>query len=204
MVKYLTPVLIFAFSPYVFAFKILRLFLVFVFPGLDWKIFTSSCLPKKFREEVTFGGNTYKVSGIPDGKIKAAWGFDCLPSLFGPTIHTFLYQAWSTIEYSTIQSRMRTYISLSSFNLGTKHMFCHPLPLCVPSWTIILLSTLYLNKKENCQLTSQIRQSLPYHSQVAKRFWACPWVVIFLCVTSSLIWPAHNYVVKIDSTTGLR
>uniref|UniRef100_A0A3Q1CTZ0 nucleoside diphosphate phosphatase n=1 Tax=Amphiprion ocellaris TaxID=80972 RepID=A0A3Q1CTZ0_AMPOC len=36
--------------------------------GLDWKIFTSSCLPKKFREDVTFGGTTYKVSG-----------FDCLP-----------------------------------------------------------------------------------------------------------------------------
>ncbi|XP_047466640.1 ectonucleoside triphosphate diphosphohydrolase 5 [Mugil cephalus] len=35
--------------------------------GLDWKVFTSSCLPKKFREEVTFGGSTYKVSGIPDG-----------------------------------------------------------------------------------------------------------------------------------------
>ncbi|XP_037551324.1 ectonucleoside triphosphate diphosphohydrolase 5 [Nematolebias whitei] len=35
--------------------------------GLDWKIFTSSCLPKKFREEVTFGGSTYKVSGIPGG-----------------------------------------------------------------------------------------------------------------------------------------
>ncbi|XP_028994413.1 ectonucleoside triphosphate diphosphohydrolase 5 [Betta splendens] len=35
--------------------------------GLDWKIFTSSCLPKKFREDVTFGGTTYKVSGIPDG-----------------------------------------------------------------------------------------------------------------------------------------
>uniref|UniRef100_A0A7N8X708 nucleoside diphosphate phosphatase n=1 Tax=Mastacembelus armatus TaxID=205130 RepID=A0A7N8X708_9TELE len=30
-------------------------------------IFTSSCLPKKFRENVTFGGTTYKVSGIPDG-----------------------------------------------------------------------------------------------------------------------------------------
>ncbi|XP_067099586.1 ectonucleoside triphosphate diphosphohydrolase 5 [Osmerus mordax] len=35
--------------------------------GLDWKIFTSSCLPKKFREDVTFGGTTYHVSGIPDG-----------------------------------------------------------------------------------------------------------------------------------------
>ncbi|XP_056151453.1 ectonucleoside triphosphate diphosphohydrolase 5 [Lampris incognitus] len=35
--------------------------------GLDWKIFTSSCLPKKFREDVTFGGISYKVSGIPDG-----------------------------------------------------------------------------------------------------------------------------------------
>lgn len=48
-----------------------KLFLVFVFPGLDWKVFTSSCLPKKFREDWTFGGTTYKVSGIPDGKIKA-------------------------------------------------------------------------------------------------------------------------------------
>uniref|UniRef100_A0A673XFI5 nucleoside diphosphate phosphatase n=1 Tax=Salmo trutta TaxID=8032 RepID=A0A673XFI5_SALTR len=27
----------------------------------------SSCLPKKFREDWTFGGITYKVSGIPDG-----------------------------------------------------------------------------------------------------------------------------------------
>ncbi|CDQ68016.1 unnamed protein product [Oncorhynchus mykiss] len=35
--------------------------------GLDWKVFTSSCLPKKFREDWTFGGITYKVSGIPDG-----------------------------------------------------------------------------------------------------------------------------------------
>uniref|UniRef100_A0A8B9K6M1 nucleoside diphosphate phosphatase n=1 Tax=Astyanax mexicanus TaxID=7994 RepID=A0A8B9K6M1_ASTMX len=35
--------------------------------GLDWKVFTSSCLPKKFREEWTFGEKTYKVSGIPDG-----------------------------------------------------------------------------------------------------------------------------------------
>uniref|UniRef100_A0A8C9RZ06 nucleoside diphosphate phosphatase n=1 Tax=Scleropages formosus TaxID=113540 RepID=A0A8C9RZ06_SCLFO len=36
--------------------------------GLDWKVFTSSCLPKKFREDWTFGGLTYKVSGIPDGE----------------------------------------------------------------------------------------------------------------------------------------
>uniref|UniRef100_A0A8C7CYZ6 nucleoside diphosphate phosphatase n=1 Tax=Oncorhynchus kisutch TaxID=8019 RepID=A0A8C7CYZ6_ONCKI len=35
--------------------------------GLEWKVFTSSCLPKKFREDWTFGGITYKVSGIPDG-----------------------------------------------------------------------------------------------------------------------------------------
>ncbi|KAJ8390822.1 hypothetical protein AAFF_G00099540 [Aldrovandia affinis] len=35
--------------------------------GLEWKIFTSSCLPKKFREDWTFGGLTYKVSGVPDG-----------------------------------------------------------------------------------------------------------------------------------------
>lgn len=59
---------------------------------------------------------------------------------------------------------------------------------------------LVFKQKENCQLSSQIRQSLPYHSQVAKRCWACPRVVIF-CVTSGLIWTAHNYVVKIDRLT---
>lgn len=37
-------------------------------PGLDYKVFTSSCLPKKFKDDWTFGGITYKVSGIPDGK----------------------------------------------------------------------------------------------------------------------------------------
>ncbi|GAA6096549.1 ectonucleoside triphosphate diphosphohydrolase 5 [Tachysurus ichikawai] len=35
--------------------------------GLDYKVFTSSCLPKKFKDDWTFGGITYKVSGIPDG-----------------------------------------------------------------------------------------------------------------------------------------
>uniref|UniRef100_A0A3Q3D434 nucleoside diphosphate phosphatase n=1 Tax=Hippocampus comes TaxID=109280 RepID=A0A3Q3D434_HIPCM len=29
--------------------------------GLEWKVFTSSCLPKKFREEVTFGYAGYKL-----------------------------------------------------------------------------------------------------------------------------------------------
>uniref|UniRef100_A0A673WDP5 nucleoside diphosphate phosphatase n=1 Tax=Salmo trutta TaxID=8032 RepID=A0A673WDP5_SALTR len=35
--------------------------------GLEWRVFKSSCLPKKFREEWSFGGLTYTVSGIPDG-----------------------------------------------------------------------------------------------------------------------------------------
>lgn len=37
---------------------------------IDHRVFTSSCLPKKFREDVTIFGTTYKISGIPDGK----WG----------------------------------------------------------------------------------------------------------------------------------
>lgn len=35
--------------------------------GLEWKVFRSSCLPKKFQEDWSFGGLTYKISGIPDG-----------------------------------------------------------------------------------------------------------------------------------------
>ncbi|XP_020775268.2 LOW QUALITY PROTEIN: ectonucleoside triphosphate diphosphohydrolase 5 [Boleophthalmus pectinirostris] len=36
--------------------------------GLDWKVFTSPCLPKRLKgEELYFSGNTYKVSGIADG-----------------------------------------------------------------------------------------------------------------------------------------
>ncbi|XP_063079022.1 ectonucleoside triphosphate diphosphohydrolase 5 [Engraulis encrasicolus] len=34
---------------------------------LEWRVFESSCLPKKFREEWSFGGLTYTVSGIPNG-----------------------------------------------------------------------------------------------------------------------------------------
>uniref|UniRef100_A0A8C8ID08 nucleoside diphosphate phosphatase n=1 Tax=Oncorhynchus tshawytscha TaxID=74940 RepID=A0A8C8ID08_ONCTS len=37
-------------------------------PGLEWRVFKSSCLPKKFREEWSFGGLTYIVSGKPDGE----------------------------------------------------------------------------------------------------------------------------------------
>nr|XP_046229358.1 ectonucleoside triphosphate diphosphohydrolase 5-like [Scatophagus argus]XP_046229359.1 ectonucleoside triphosphate diphosphohydrolase 5-like [Scatophagus argus] len=35
--------------------------------GLEWRVFKSSCLPKKFRDEWSFGGLTYQVSGDPDG-----------------------------------------------------------------------------------------------------------------------------------------
>lgn len=37
--------------------------------GLEWQVFKSSCLPRKFRDEWSFGGLTYQVSGDPDGKI---------------------------------------------------------------------------------------------------------------------------------------
>ncbi|KAM9354327.1 ectonucleoside triphosphate diphosphohydrolase 5-like [Pholidichthys leucotaenia] len=35
--------------------------------GLEWQIFKSSCLPKKFRGEWSFGGITYQVRGDLDG-----------------------------------------------------------------------------------------------------------------------------------------
>ncbi|XP_033931609.1 ectonucleoside triphosphate diphosphohydrolase 5-like isoform X2 [Pseudochaenichthys georgianus] len=35
--------------------------------GLEWRVFKSACLPKKFRDEWSFGGLTYRVSGDPDG-----------------------------------------------------------------------------------------------------------------------------------------
>ncbi|XP_068198221.1 ectonucleoside triphosphate diphosphohydrolase 5-like [Antennarius striatus] len=35
--------------------------------GLEWRVFKSSCLPKKFRDEWSFGGLRYQVSGDPDG-----------------------------------------------------------------------------------------------------------------------------------------
>lgn len=43
---------------------------VSVTAGLEWRVFRSSCLPKKFRGEWSFGGVTYQVSGDPDGKEK--------------------------------------------------------------------------------------------------------------------------------------
>lgn len=40
---------------------------MWAFAGLEWRIFKSSCLPKKFRDEWSFGGITYHVSGDPEG-----------------------------------------------------------------------------------------------------------------------------------------
>uniref|UniRef100_A0A8C4GDK4 nucleoside diphosphate phosphatase n=1 Tax=Dicentrarchus labrax TaxID=13489 RepID=A0A8C4GDK4_DICLA len=40
---------------------------VLALTGLEWRVFKSSCLPKKFRDEWSFGGLTYQVSGDPDG-----------------------------------------------------------------------------------------------------------------------------------------
>ncbi|XP_063758416.1 ectonucleoside triphosphate diphosphohydrolase 5-like isoform X3 [Eleginops maclovinus] len=38
-----------------------------ILQGPEWRVFKSSCLPKKFRDEWSFGGLTYRVSGDPDG-----------------------------------------------------------------------------------------------------------------------------------------
>ncbi|XP_075900859.1 ectonucleoside triphosphate diphosphohydrolase 5 isoform X1 [Nelusetta ayraudi] len=35
--------------------------------ALEWMVFKSSCLPKKFRDKWSFGGLTYQVSGDPNG-----------------------------------------------------------------------------------------------------------------------------------------
>lgn len=35
--------------------------------GLEWRVFRSSCLPKKFKGEWSFGELTYRVSGDPEG-----------------------------------------------------------------------------------------------------------------------------------------
>lgn len=147
----------------------------YVFPGLEWKIFRSSCLPKKFREDVSFGGTTYKVSGIPDGEIKALWGFDCLPKALDSAMRAFLFSFWYTIAYSIII-------------LPWEHLSAEVSPTLAPNACFVIVFSLLNNFivvnlvfkwKENCQLSSQIRQSLPYHSQVAKRCWACPRVIFF-------------------------
>lgn len=79
-------------------------FLFLFFSGLDWKVFKSSCLPKKFREDVTFGGTTYKVSGIPDGKRKkkVPGVFDSPPGKLVAAMYTFLSQLQNPEEYCTI------------------------------------------------------------------------------------------------------
>lgn len=79
MVEYQAPLVSFLLVKF-FHWQITTTLFLFLFcSGLDWKVFKSSCLPKKFREDVTFGGTTYKVSGIPDGKRKkkkkSTWGF---------------------------------------------------------------------------------------------------------------------------------
>ncbi|XP_015239959.1 PREDICTED: ectonucleoside triphosphate diphosphohydrolase 5-like [Cyprinodon variegatus] len=36
--------------------------------GLEWQVFKSSCLPKQFRDDWSFGDLTYQVSGDPEGQ----------------------------------------------------------------------------------------------------------------------------------------
>lgn len=157
-----------------------KLFLVWFCPGLDQKIFSSSCLPKKFREDVTFGGTTYKVSGIPDGKISTLrfwFPSQCLGC-------SDMCIPLSTLkQYSITECHARAFMGSSFSKVGAKIMFCHPLSLSLPPLLNNYTTVNHIFKqKENCQLSSQIRQSLPYHSQVAKRCRACPWVVFCACV----------------------
>lgn len=89
----------------------------------------------------------------------------------------------STLENNRVQyntCHMGAFIHSSFCNVGAKSMFCHPLSPSSLSNNYTAVNLVF-KQKENCQLSSQIRQSLPYHSRVAKRCWACPRVVIFLC-----------------------
>lgn len=115
-----------------------------------------------------------------------------------------LSKVWIPTEYSTIQSHMRTHISQCSFNLGTKHMFYRSLSLIVPTWIIKLSSTLYLDESEDCHLTSQISESLPYHSQVAKRCQVIPELLYFSLQRDHFDLGLVTIVcLKIGGTTGL-
>lgn len=179
------------------------LFSCFCFPGLDWKVFTSSCLPKKFREDVTFGGTTYKVSGIPDGKIKAPWGFIAFPlPWIQQSLNSFL-NSLNTIEYSIIQSHMKTFTHWSFCNLGAKRMSCHPLSLSslLNNYTAV---NLVFKRKENCQLKFTNKAVTPIPQSSSQKMLGLSLSCYFFCVTSGLIWTAHNYVVKIDRPTGPR
>lgn len=53
------------------AVQTVRRLYVCALTGLEWRVFKSSCLPKKFQDEWSFGGLTYHVSGDPDGTMIA-------------------------------------------------------------------------------------------------------------------------------------
>lgn len=112
---------------------------------------------------MTFGGTTYKVSGIPDGKRKKeeVW-IGCSNAhipLSAPET--------SWVQCNTCHTRG------AAVTLAQKACFVVLSP-CPPPLNNYAAANLVFKQKENCQLSSQIRQSLPYHSQVAKRCWASP------------------------------
>lgn len=79
--------------------------------GLEWRVFKSSCLPKKFRDEWSFGGLTYHVSGDPDGKILFKYNQSIVASIKSYCLHerTFLKRPWFSLWIkgeNTVMSRI--------------------------------------------------------------------------------------------------
>ncbi|KAK7907240.1 hypothetical protein WMY93_015852 [Mugilogobius chulae] len=123
--------------------------------GLDWQIFKSSCLPKKFRDEWSFGGQTYQVSGDPDGSsgfkscyqevLKAVKGNIHQPHELqdSSTFYAFSYYFDRAVDAGLIDGDQGGRLEVRDFKKRAKEI-CNKMSSSPPSGPFLCLDLTYI------------------------------------------------------------
>ncbi|XP_028808921.1 ectonucleoside triphosphate diphosphohydrolase 5 isoform X2 [Denticeps clupeoides] len=123
--------------------------------GLERKVFESSCLSRKFREDWSFGGLTYKISGIPDGStgftecykemLKVVKGVIHQPPELqdSNTFYAFSYYFDIAVEAGLIDERRGGMVKVQDYSIRAKEV-CNKLSMYLATKPFLCMDITYI------------------------------------------------------------
>uniref|UniRef100_A0AAY4BWW9 nucleoside diphosphate phosphatase n=1 Tax=Denticeps clupeoides TaxID=299321 RepID=A0AAY4BWW9_9TELE len=123
--------------------------------SLERKVFESSCLSRKFREDWSFGGLTYKISGIPDGStgftecykemLKVVKGVIHQPPELqdSNTFYAFSYYFDIAVEAGLIDERRGGMVKVQDYSIRAKEV-CNKLSMYLATKPFLCMDITYI------------------------------------------------------------
>uniref|UniRef100_A0AAY4BYX2 nucleoside diphosphate phosphatase n=1 Tax=Denticeps clupeoides TaxID=299321 RepID=A0AAY4BYX2_9TELE len=124
-------------------------------PKFKRKVFESSCLSRKFREDWSFGGLTYKISGIPDGStgftecykemLKVVKGVIHQPPELqdSNTFYAFSYYFDIAVEAGLIDERRGGMVKVQDYSIRAKEV-CNKLSMYLATKPFLCMDITYI------------------------------------------------------------